>query len=196
MAINFSVEQFKSALTNGGARPNQFAVYLNFPRGINSGLAGQRSQFLVTAAELPGQSIQYTPVYYRGREIKLAGDRQLAPMPMTILNDSDFSIRTALENWMNYMDNMFTKSGELVPGNYQTDMRIHQLDRNGKVLKLYTLQGVFPTDVGPVGLDFSTNDTISSFGVQFQYQSFRVDATPQEQLVAWTQGIAGSSAPV
>lgn len=191
MAINFNVDQFKSALTNGGARPNQFAVYLNFPTGINAGTAGQKSQFLVNVAELPGQSIPYTPVFYRGREVKLAGDRQLAPINMTILNDSDFTIRTALEKWMEYMDGMFNKQGQLVPSAYQTDMRIHQLDRNGKVLKLYTLQGVFPTDVGPVGLDFNANDSISSFGVQFQYQTFRVDPNPQEQLLAWTSSIAG-----
>ena len=31
MSTVFNVERFKSALTNGGLRPNQFAVQLSFP---------------------------------------------------------------------------------------------------------------------------------------------------------------------
>jgi hypothetical protein len=184
MAIPFNVDRFKAELTNGGARPNQFAVQLTFPNYVVARAAAvNKSPFLVTASELPGQSIGVTPVYYRGRLIKMAGDREFAPFSCTVLNDSSFTIRTALEQWMNGIENLRNKTGALQPSIYQTDMFISQLDRNGAVLKQYKLLGVFPTEIGAVPLDFGTNDALSSFAVSFQYQTFEFSNTPASQLV-------------
>lgn len=184
MTIPFNVESFKAELTNGGARPNQFAVQLTFPNYVTSRAAAVRKgPFLVTAAELPGQTLGVTPVYYRGRLIKLGGDREYAPFNCTVLNDSGFTIRTALEQWMNGIENNLTKVGRLQPRDYQTDMFISQLDRNGVVLKQYKLLGAFPVEIGAVPLDFGTNDTMSSFPVSFQYQTFEFSTNPERQLV-------------
>jgi len=175
MATLFNVERFKAELNNGGARPNQFSVQLTFPLYVQgAALAGNKSQFLVTAAELPGQTIGVAPVFYRGREIKMAGDRTFAPFTCTVLNDGSFAIRTALEQWMNGMENVLTKTGFTVPIAYQSDIEITQLDRNGGTLKKYLLRECFPSDIGAVGLDFGLNDQISSFQVAFQYQSFLI----------------------
>ena len=83
----FNVERFKSALTNGGARPNQFAVQLSFPTYVASqSLAVARAPFLVSVAELPGQTVNPAIVQYRGREVKFVGDRVYAPWTITVLN--------------------------------------------------------------------------------------------------------------
>ena len=185
MAIRFNVTQFKSALTNGGARPNQFSVTMTFPVGFvpNAALAGQKVPFLVSQASMPGQLIGVAPVFYRGREVKFAGDRTFAPIQLVILNDAEFSIRTALEQWMNGIDNLITKVGKLRPSEYMCNMQITQLDRNGNELKVYNLQDVFPSDIGDVALDFGLNDTISTFGATFQYQTFTVSPTPSAQIL-------------
>ena len=184
MAIPFNVERFKSELTNGGARPNQFAVQLTFPNYVTGrASAVTKSPFLVSVAELPGQTIGVAPVYYRGRLIKMAGDREFAPFQCTILNDSGFTIRSAIEQWMNGMENLGNKTGALQPAQYQTDMFISQLDRNGAVLKQYKLIGAFPVELGAVGLDFGSNDQLSTFSVSFQYQTFEFSNNPAQQLV-------------
>jgi len=122
-------------------------------------------------------------VFYRGRDVKLVGDRTFAGFTINVLNDSDFSIRSALEQWMNGMDNLLNKTGRLVPSEYQRDMIVYQLDRNGKVLKQYILQGAFPTLLGGVGLNFQSNDTISDFTVTFEYQTFTVSSNPLNTLL-------------
>jgi len=184
MAIPFNVERFKAELTNGGARPNQFAVQLTFPNYVASRAAAVRKgPFLVSTSELPGQTIGIAPVFYRGRIVKLAGDRDFAPFNCTVLNDAGFTIRTALEQWMNGIDDLQNKTGRLVPSQYQTDMFVTQLDRNGAILKQYKLIGAFPTEVGPVALDFGTNDALSTFAVSFQYQTFEFSNNPAQQLV-------------
>ena len=173
MSTVFNVERFKSSLTNGGVRPNQFAVQLSFPTYVASAAtAVARAPFLVNVAELPGQIINPAIVLYRGREVKFAGDRAYAPWTITVLNDSQLSIRNAIEQWMTGIEDLQTKVGRLNPAEYQRNLDVFQLDRNGNIIKSYTLLDAFPVDLSPVGLDFSANDTISSFTCTWQYQSF------------------------
>jgi hypothetical protein len=111
-------------------------------------------------------------VFYRGREVKFAGDRIYAPWTITVLNDSEMLVRKAVEEWMNGMDDLVAKIGRLVPSEYQTNLEVFQLDRNGNEKKKYTLRDAFPIDVSPVGLDFGANDTISTFSITWQYQDY------------------------
>ena len=180
----FNVERFKSALTNGGARPNQFAVQLSFPTYVTSqSLAVARAPFLVSVAELPGQTVNPAIVQYRGREVKFVGDRVYAPWTITVLNDAEMSIRTAMEQWMNGMEDYANKFGRLQPSEYQRDMQVFQLDRNGNALKSYNIVNAFPVDLSPVALDFGANDQISTFTVTFQYQHFTTSNNPAGSIV-------------
>lgn len=180
----FNVERFKSALTNGGARPNQFAVQLSFPTYVTGAtLAVARAPFLVSVAELPGQTVNPAIVQYRGREVKFVGDRVYAPWTITVLNDAEMSIRTAMEQWMNGMEDYANKFGRLQPSEYQRDMQVFQLDRNGNALKSYNIINAFPVDLSPVALDFGANDQISSFTVTFQYQHFTTSNNPLGSIV-------------
>ena len=180
----FNVEQFKSALTNGGARPNQFAVQLSFPTYVaGANVAVARAPFLVSVAELPGQTVNPTIVQYRGREVKFAGDRIYAPFTMTVLNDAEMSIRSALESWMGGIEDNADKFGRLQPSEYQRDLQVFQLDRNGNILKSYQIVNAFPVDLSAVGLDFGANDQLSTFSVTFQYQHFNVSSNPLGGIV-------------
>jgi len=180
----FNVERFKSALTNGGARPNQFYVQLSFPAYVTIGpLAQQRAPFLVSVAELPGQTVNPAIVQYRGREVKFVGDRIYAPWTITVLNDADMSIRNAMEQWMGGMEDYENKFGQLQPALYQRDLQVFQLDRNGNALKSYNIRSAFPVDLSPVSLDFGANDQISSFTVTFQYQYFITTNNPLASII-------------
>ena len=180
----FNVERFKSALTNGGARPNQFMVQLSFPNYVASkAIAIARAPFLVSVAELPGQTVNPAIVQYRGREVKFVGDRVYAPWTITVLNDAEMSIRTAMEQWMGGMEDYATKTGRQQPSDYQRDMQVFQLDRNGNALKAYNIINGFPVDLSPVAVDFGANDQISSFTVTFQYQHFTTSNNPVGSIV-------------
>ena len=180
----FNVERFKSSLTNGGARPNQFMVQLSFPTYVaGQALAVARAPFLVSVAELPGQTVNPAIVQYRGREVKFVGDRIYAPWTITVLNDAEMSIRSAMEQWMGGMEDYAGKFGRLQPAEYQRDMQVFQLDRNGNALKSYSIVNAFPVDLSPVALDFGANDQISTFTVTFQYQHFTVSNNPLGSIV-------------
>ena len=96
---------------------------------------------------------------------------------MTVLNDTDFKIYRGLERWMNGMNNMTDNEGLTNPNNYQVDIKVDHLDRNGATLKTYILRGAFPTTLDDISLSASDNDSIETFGCSFTYQYFETDTT-------------------
>ena len=100
MAI-LGVDDFKSKIRGGGARPNLFKVTLNFP-----GYAGgdvELASFMCKTGQLPASTIAPITVPFRGRQLQMAGDRTFEPWSVTIINDTDFNVRDAMERWMNGM---------------------------------------------------------------------------------------------
>jgi hypothetical protein len=183
MATNFNISEFRSKI-QGGARPNQFSVSIIEPNGLRGRLNNITSitPFLISVAELPGQTIGVTPVYYRGREIKLAGDKVFAPFTCTVLNDETMIIRDYMEKWMQYIENNTSKgisgvSGITNPTQYLGQILVNQLDRQGNTLRAYRLIDAFPSDISPIGLDFSANDQMSTFSITFQYQTFTINSS-------------------
>ena len=175
----FSTDNFKAALIGGGARPNQFVVTLTFPPFAQDGNAANTAQFLVTAASLPGQRIGTTNnTIYRGRQIKVAGDRVFEDWRITVINDASMSIRRALERWMNGINGLLDNTGRLNPFDYQANLTVTQLDRNNQELKTYIMRDCMPIDLSEIQLDFSSNDTVEEYQVTFAVQDFITDFNP------------------
>ena len=189
-----TIDSFKSKLVGGGARPNLFEVLLNFPTGTKGDTSDfdEKARFLVKAANLPASNITPIDVPFRGRNLKIAGDRTFDVWTITVINDTDFAIRNAMERWMNGMNNLQNATGETTPNDYQTDAYVYQLGRNGiaaansthgtaqldgpkngdkvPVLKAYKFHGIFPTNISAIELSYDQPDTIEEFTVDLQVQ--------------------------
>ena len=166
-----TISDFKSRLSGGGARPNLFEVELAFPNAVaidNDVL--QKSRFLVKAAALPASTIAPIDVPFRGRILKIAGDRTFETWTITVLNDTDFSIRSAFEKWMNIINKMSDATGIVDPEAYQKDATVKQLDRDGSVLRSYKFWDIFPTNISTIDLSYETTDTLEEFTVELQVQ--------------------------
>ena len=174
MAI-LGVDDFKSKLRGGGARPNLFKATINFP-GYANGDA-ELTSFLCEAAQLPGSTFGIINVPFRGRILKMAGDRTFPEWTVTIINDTDFSIRNSFERWMNGINSHSANTGLAAPIAYEADLFVDQLDRNGESIKRYNFRGSFPTDLSAIDLSYATTDEIERFQVTFAYQYFESDTT-------------------
>jgi hypothetical protein len=172
-----NINDFKSRLKGGGARANQFKVTMPFPGYASVGGETADLAFLCTATTIPGMTLSTVQVPFRGRVLNLVGDRTFGAWSMTVLNDTDFKIYRGLERWMNGMNNMTDNEGLTNPVDYQVDIFIDHLDRNGATLKSYTLRGAFPTALDDIALSYSTNNAIEEFGCAFTYQYFETDTT-------------------
>ena len=166
-----TISDFKSRLSGGGARPNLFEVELAFPDAVaidNDVL--QKARFLVKAAALPASNIAPIEIPFRGRILKIAGDRTFETWTITVINDTDFSIRSAFEKWMNVINKMSDATGQVDPEEYQKDAVVKQLDRDGSVLRSYKFWDIFPTSISTIDLSYETTDTIQEFTVELQVQ--------------------------
>jgi len=154
-----NISDFKAQLIGGGARPNQFSVELTFPAYVVGGPAvGLQSQFLCKAAQLPASNIENMPIQYRGRAVNFAGERVFQPWTVAIYNDSQTNGRTN-------------------PRDYQVDLRVHQLDRNGAIVKSYKFHDAYPTTIGAITVDYDTVNTMEIFDVEFTYNYWTSDTS-------------------
>ena len=185
---NKTISQFKSQLIGGGARPNLFEVELTtLPAGI--AWPSDNFRYMCKAAQLPASVIANIDIPFRGRIFKVAGDRTIEPWSITVINDEDFRIRKAMEEWVDRIAKLENNLGATDPSAYMVNAKVFQLGRGANpssstnagnanaVLREYEFIDIFPTSVSSIDLSYDSSDTIEEFVVDFQVQSFSfVDA--------------------
>lgn len=160
-------------MASGGARSNQFRCIITFPSAAgNVGTAGTASQFLCKAAQIPSFDVAQVEVMYRGRPVNFAGERTFQPWTISVYNDTDFILRNAFETWINGMANSDSTSGLVTPSSYQSDLEVHQLDRNDLELRKYQFKDAFPISVGAINLSWDQNNAIQEYDVTFAYNYY------------------------
>ena len=177
-----SISAFRGKLTGGGARSNLFEVDITFPTSVGpDNVRDEKVNFLCKAAEIPASNLGNIPVPYRGRVLPVAGDRTFDPWTVTIINDTDFLIRDAMERWSNSINDLQTAQGLVDPAAYQTRAFVKQLGRSGDgpttkepVLRTYLFEGIYPNVVSSIPLDFGATDQIEEFQVTFNYLFYEV----------------------
>ena len=182
---NRSIVDFKQKLTGGGARSNLFEVEIEYPTEINvtTGAEGPKEfgKFMIKAAQIPASNLGNIPVPFRGRVLPIAGDRTFDPWTVTIINDTNFRIREAMEVWSNSINDLQTSQGLINPVDYQTSAKVKQLSRKGgvdpgkiDVLREYRFEGIYPNVVSSIPLDYGATDQIEEFQVTFNYLFYSV----------------------
>ena len=180
-----SITNFRDRLVGGGARPNMFEVNLTLPSGlIPQGDFTQDIRFMIKAAEIPAANIGNIPVPFRGRVLPVAGDRTFDPWTVTVINDAQFNIRDAMEQWSNLINDLQFDVGDINPADYQTKAEVFQLSRQSQgsggqsagkggeiiqTLRTYNFEGIYPNAVSSIPLDYGATDQIEEFQVTFNY---------------------------
>tara|TARA_R110000824_G_scaffold369844_1_gene559367 strand:- start:1435 stop:1956 length:522 start_codon:yes stop_codon:yes gene_type:complete len=168
-----SIDNFKAKLAGGGARPNLFKVTCNFPAFAQGD--AELGSFLIKGASIPSGVVGVIEVPYRGRKLKIAGDRTFEPLSLTVINDTGFVLRNAFERWQNAIQDHERNSGALIPADYQMDLSIEQLGKDDAILKKYNFRGVWPSNVSTIELNFETNDALEEFTVELQFNYWDTD---------------------
>lgn len=210
--MSFRIDDFKGALSGGGARPNLFQVTMGFPSGSSDALAtglgavggaiggavggivggvsnvlgaggpSRKLQFLCKSASLPGSTVGIVTIPFRGRQLKIAGDRTFEEWTITVINDTDFSIRNAFEGWMNTINAHVANVGPSGLNSYIQQAQVEQFTREGpsvnpSSLKTYLFEGCWPSTVAPIELSYDSSDEIEQFDVTLQYQYWTSNTT-------------------
>lgn len=172
MALN--INEIKSQLTFGGAKASHFQVLITNP--VNS-VADIKAPFMIQAASLPGSTLGFIDIPYFGRKIPIAGDRTFEDWTVTVMNDEDFLVRNAMEEWMaaiNSHEGNVRQLASASTAEYKSQAQITQFSKTGIALREYTFQGIFPINVSPITTDWETTDDIERFDVTFKYDLWKV----------------------
>lgn len=170
----FNIQEIRSQLVLGGARASLFQVQIANPA---NGAGDIKVPFMVKAAAIPASTLGSIEVPYFGRKIKVAGDRTFAEWTVTIINDEDFLIRNAMEQWMNSINSHagnIREFGSASPLLYKSNAQITQFSKTGVPIREYTFNGMFPTEVSAIEMAWETTDAIEEFTVTFQYDFWEV----------------------
>ena len=178
-----TINSFKDRLQFGGARPNLFEVKMVFPNVDIFDGREEEYRMMVKGAQLPASNIAEVVVPFRGRQLKVAGDRRFDPWTLTVLNDADFKLREAFERWANYIIKVSDGSGTINPSDYFAEWEVYQLGRANTdlnvtgdknpalpILRGYKMWGCWPSVVSGMELSYDTQDTIEEFQVTMQVQ--------------------------
>ncbi len=172
MAYPRSIEEFKAVLQGGGVRPTMFQVEMAFPDAvvIDPTQSTNEGTFLIKAAQLPASNVGFVEVPFRGRKLKVSGDRNFEDWATTVTNDVSFNIRKGMEKWSELIQNMNFVLGANTLDDYFATAIVRQLDRDGNQLRAYKFEGIWPTQVGAIELNFDTQDTVEEYSVTFKVQ--------------------------
>lgn len=187
MASLKTITGFKSKLAGGGARSNLFEVSIPAFPSIVPGWDNETFTFMCKGAPIPAANVNPVDVSFRGRILRVAGDRTYDPWSITVINDENFKIRAAFEAWSNAINRMETGTGVTRPDSYMAaNALVQQLGRgydtgiesstisnlanNQSVnpIRTYVIHNIWPTNVSPIDLNWDSTDQIQNFTVDFQ----------------------------
>ena len=160
----------------GAVRPNLFSVTHNFPTGIiaEDGL----ETFMCKSAALPASTVGTVELPFRGRVIKVPGDRTFESWTATFYMDDAFQLRGAYEKWIELTNTVDANTASVPMESVLQDIDVTQMDKFGgsaekfKDIRQYKLVKGFPVSVSQVSLAYDNNDSYEEFDVEFAYQYF------------------------
>jgi len=172
MAYPRSIEEFKAVLQGGGVRPTMFQVEMTFPDAvtIDPTQSTNEGTYLIKASNLPASNVGVINVPFRGRQLKVSGDRTFDDWAVTVTNDVSFNLRKGFEKWSELIQNMNYALGANELDDYFATAIVRQLDRDGNQLRAYKFEGIWPSTVDAIDLAFDSTDTVEEYGVTFNVQ--------------------------
>ena len=179
MSTALGLLSFQKAI-KGGVRPNLFQVNHSFPTGVDpvaiSEVQGGEVAYMCKAAALPATNVGTVELPFRGRVIKVPGDRTYETWTGTFYVDDAFALRSAYEKWIeltNGVDTNTATSG--IDGIFQSII-VNQLDKfqgsstDMPIIRSYELVQAFPVSVSQISVAYDNNDSYEEFDVEFAYQ--------------------------
>ncbi len=169
---------FQQAI-RGGVRPNLFQVSHTWGLpGVTDPTIGdvKAVEYLCKSAALPATNVGTVELPFRGRVVKVPGDRTYETWTATFYNDDAFKLRSAYEKWISLTNGVDANLAEADIADTFRNIYVSQLDKFSgganklKTIRTYELVGAWPVSVGQIAVAYDNNDSYEEFDVEFAYQ--------------------------
>ncbi len=171
------VLQFQQKI-KGAVRPNLFQVQHDFPSNDGLKVTKDLATYLCKSAALPASTVGTVELPFRGRVIKVPGDRTFESWTATFYMDDAFELRGAYEKWVELTNTVDANTAAANMTDVLKDITVTQMDKfNGSAtgfanIREYRLVSAFPVSVSQVSIAYDNNDSYEEFDVEFAYQYF------------------------
>ena len=171
------VLQFQQKI-KGAVRPNLFQVQHDFPSVDGLIVNKELATYLCKSAALPASTVGTVELPFRGRVIKVPGDRTFESWPATFYMDDAFELRGAYEKWVELTNTVDANTAAANMTDVLKDITVTQMDKFGGSatgfanIREYRLVSAFPVSVSQVSIAYDNNDSYEEFDVEFAYQYF------------------------
>ena len=163
MATGTSIHSFSSRF-KGGVRANLFNCRISTPN------RGQLAdfEFHCKGTSMPASTVNNIDVPYRGRQLKVPGDRTFADWTVTVFNDKNMVIRAMFELWMGKIQDHWGNESDIdMHANTYGKGTVSQLYSTGGVIRTYNITSMYPTEVAAIDVAWDTNDAVEEYAVTF-----------------------------
>ena len=156
-----SIHDFSSRF-RGGVRANLFNCRISTPN------RGQLAdfEFHCKGTSMPASTVGNIDVPYRGRQLKVPGDRTFADWTVTVFNDKGMYIRGVFEEWMAKLQDHWENKQDMGMSPYGK-ASVTQLRRDGGSERTYNITSLYPTEVAAIDVAWDSNDAVEEYSVTF-----------------------------
>ena len=171
-----TLSNFKSALQYGGARPSLFdiEITLSSPTLLTGvgGVTNIVSHCNVSA--IPPLTVTPIEKQYFGRTVKIPGDIVYGDLSTTILNTEDYSVRNAIETWMDHINSHVDNvtSTNFADADFRSTIELSQYGKEGSVVQTYQFFDAWPMTLAEIALSYDTASDIEQFDVTWAYNYY------------------------
>ena len=184
---------FKSQLQYGGARPSLFALTIYIPGSFSgtrmSGVnALDKTELSCNVSAIPPLTVTPIEKQYFGRTTKIPGDIVYGDLSTTIFNDEKYSIRNAIETWMDKINSHADNKGFSNNTDWVTDIDLMQFSKDGESIMMWNFLDCWPTTLAEIPLSYDTASDIEQFDVTWAYNYYVTQSMDSRVGSAGTQG--------
>ena len=167
-----SLSNFKSALQYGGARPSlfDFQVY----DVLLTGVTLTNTPLYCNVSSIPPLTVTPIERQYFGRTVKIPGDIVYGDLTTTVMNAEDYSVRNAIEKWMDKMNGHVSNKGFSNNTDWVTDLELIQYSKDGESLMYYEFIDCWPQTLAEIPLSYDTASDIEQFDVTWAYNYYQM----------------------
>ena len=157
------------------SKASQFIIEVEFPSGIGNEIDPRQRKYMVTASSIPGTGIEPIEINWQGLLFPIASNRTFPEWSITFRMDSAGKLRKAYQQWFDMMHNPETNERSS-PVNYMIPQQdVWNVNMNGEKADKIMLFHAFPTNIGEISLDYSSNEP-ETFDVTYRYLYSRYEA--------------------
>lgn len=148
----------------------QYLFRVHLPNDVDNTLANVVTYF-VASSQSPVETTGMIAVDWMNSQVKIGGRTLYAEWTVTVRDDAKSAAYRFFRAWRKQVYE--TASGQSsIPVEYKHSLDLYLLDNRGETQRGYKLVGAFPTSIGQMTLDYSTENIIT-FPVTIQYDEFQ-----------------------